>query len=57
MVEITPNTPQGSLKNYSVTGAILLLIFLETKAFYTKRFCAMRAIIWILITMKNLQPL
>ncbi len=27
MVEITPNTPQGSLKNCSVTGAIVLLIF------------------------------
>ncbi|GAA9420756.1 hypothetical protein TH0833_00900 [Helicobacter pylori] len=28
-----------------VTGAILLLIFLEMKGSYTKRFCAMRAII------------
>ncbi len=27
MAIITPNTPQESLKNYSVTGAILLLIF------------------------------
>ncbi len=26
-------------------GAILLLIFLETKGFYTKKFCAMYAII------------
>ncbi|MFP6344865.1 DUF3944 domain-containing protein [Helicobacter pylori] len=26
-------------------GAILLLIFLETKGFYTKKFCAMCAII------------
>lgn len=42
---ITPNTPEESLKNYSVTGAILLLIFLEMKGSYTKRFCAMRAII------------
>ncbi len=28
---ITPNTPKGSLKNYSVTGAIVLRIFLEMK--------------------------
>ncbi len=42
---ITPNTPKGSLKNCSVMGAILLLIFLETKGSYTKRFYAMRAII------------
>lgn len=39
------NTPQGSLKNCSVMRAILLLIFLETKGFYTKKFCAMCAII------------
>ena len=45
MVMITLNTPKESLKNYSVTGAILLLIFLEMKGSYRKRFCAMRAII------------
>ncbi|GAA8667288.1 hypothetical protein DR8_03350 [Helicobacter pylori] len=43
--EITPNTPEGSLKNCSVTGSIVLRIFLEMKGSYTKRFCAMRAII------------
>lgn len=31
MVAITPNTPQGSLKNCSVTGAILLLIFFRNE--------------------------
>ncbi|GAA8320555.1 hypothetical protein HpKG91_01220 [Helicobacter pylori] len=31
MVEITPNTPQGSLKNCSVMGAILLLIFFRNE--------------------------
>ncbi len=45
MAMITPNIPKGSLKNCSVTRAILLLIFLEMKGSYTKRFCAMRAII------------
>ncbi len=38
-------------------GGNTFINFLETKGSYTKRFCAMRAIIWILITMKNLQPL
>lgn len=54
---ITPNTQEGSLKNCSVMGSIVLRIFLEMKGSYTKKFCAMRAIIWILITMKDLQPL
>ncbi|GAA8086836.1 hypothetical protein Neuguinea78_02440 [Helicobacter pylori] len=45
MVVITLNTPKGSPKNYSVMGAIVLRICLETKGFYTKKFCAMCAII------------
>ncbi len=31
MAMITPNTPEGSLKNYSVMGAILLLIFFRNE--------------------------
>ncbi len=31
MVAITPNTPEGSLKNCSVMGAILLLIFFRNE--------------------------
>ncbi len=45
MVEITPNTLKGSLNNCSVMGAIVLRISLEAKGFYTKKFCAMCAII------------
>ncbi len=45
MAMITPNPPKGSLNNYSVMGAIVLRIFLEMKGSYTKRFCAMHAII------------
>ncbi len=45
MVEITLNTPKESLKNCSVMGAIVLRISLEAKGSYTKKFCAMCAII------------
>ncbi len=39
MAMITLNTPQGSLKNCSVMGAILLLIFLEMKGLYKEILC------------------
>ncbi len=37
--------PKRIAEELQCYGAILLLIFLETKGFYTKRFCAMCAII------------
>ncbi|MFP6078248.1 DUF3944 domain-containing protein [Helicobacter pylori] len=37
--------PTRIAKELQRYGAILLLIFLETKGFYTKKFCVMRAII------------
>ncbi len=37
--------PTRIAKELQRYGAILLLIFLETKGFYTKKFCAMCAII------------
>ncbi|WQU81879.1 DUF3944 domain-containing protein [Helicobacter pylori] len=37
--------PRRIAEELQCYGSILLLIFLETKGSYTKRFCAMRAII------------
>lgn len=39
MVAITPNTPQGLLKNYSVMGAILLRIFRNEGVLYKEILC------------------
>lgn len=45
MVIIMLNILKGLLKNCNVMGVIFLLIFLEMKGFYIKRFCVMCVII------------
>lgn len=45
MATIMLNTQKGSLKSCNTMGAIVLRICLEAKGFYTKKFCAVCAII------------